>query len=171
MGWYFFKRCRTKFDKNNIQYISTYIFLSNPGPWIFVRKQRLCDSIYVLCISCILYNYLRFNQPPPNPNQKITLLGKFLYLIIVLIQHIWAETNVHDFADDIFKCIFWYENVYILIQVLVEIMSLCRMGDKTLSQPTVVYFTDAHTHTSISMNQIHKETFFMVFFFNICYAI
>ena len=31
--------------------------------------------------------------------------------------HIEAETKLHHFADDIFKCIFLNENVWILFQI------------------------------------------------------
>ena len=63
-----------------------------------------------------------------------------------------AETKGRRFVDDIFKCIFAYEN-YILIQMslkcvpggpmnttpaLVLIMAWCQTGDKPLSEPMMV---------------------------------
>ena len=60
--------------------------------------------------------------------------------------------NGRHFADDIFKCIFVIENVWILIKIslkfvpkgpipniptLVQIMAWCRPGDKPLSEPTM----------------------------------
>ena len=61
------------------------------------------------------------------------------------------------FADNIFKCIFLNENVWISIEillkfisrgpmnnipVLVQIMARLRTGDKPLSEPMAFYFTD-----------------------------
>ena len=61
--------------------------------------------------------------------------------------------NEQHFADDIFKCIFFSENVWISIKsslkfvpkgpinnipALVQIMAWCRSGDKPLSEPMMV---------------------------------
>ena len=71
---------------------------------------------------------------------------------------IWVNTwrprrNRRHFAHDIFKCIFWNENVLIVIKIslkfnpkgpiniipaMVQIMAWRRPGDKPLSEPTVV---------------------------------
>ena len=62
-------------------------------------------------------------------------------------------------ADDIFKCIFVNENVWILIEIslnfvpkdtinnipaLVQIMAWRRPGDKPLSEAMLTQFTDAY---------------------------
>ena len=67
--------------------------------------------------------------------------------------HIEAETNGSHFADDIFKCIFLNENVWILIKIslkfvpegpinnipaMVQIMAWRRPGNKPLSDPKMV---------------------------------
>ena len=73
----------------------------------------------------------------------------------------WVNTlrlrqNGYHFPDDIFKCIFLNENVWVSIQislefasggtinntpVLVQIMAWRRLGDKLLSEPMVVRLT------------------------------
>ena len=75
--------------------------------------------------------------------------------------------NEQHFADDIFKRIFFNENVWILIKislkfvskgpiynipVLVQITAWRRSGDKPLSEPMMVSFTDAYMRHSASMS-------------------
>ena len=75
--------------------------------------------------------------------------------------------NGRHFPDDIFKCIFLNENVWISLQIslkfdpevqinnipaLVEIMAWRRPGDKPLSEAMVVSFTDAYMRHSASMS-------------------
>ena len=69
------------------------------------------------------------------------------------------EKNGHHFADDIFNHISLSENIKISIQtslnfvpvgpidnksVLIQLMTWCRPGDKTLSEPILTQFTDAY---------------------------
>ena len=73
--------------------------------------------------------------------------------------------NSHHFTDDIFKCIFLNENVWILFQIslnfvpevwinnipaLVQIMAWCQPGDKPLSEPMMV---SSPTHICITRPQ------------------
>ena len=75
--------------------------------------------------------------------------------------------NGRHFADDIFKCIFVNENVWILIIIslkfvpkglinnipaLVQIMAWHRTGDKPLSEPMMTQFNDAYLCPSASMS-------------------
>ena len=72
-----------------------------------------------------------------------------LYLNGCTLTHS-GETKWTPFRDDLSKCIFWNENVWILINIslkfvpkgeiniipaLVQIMYWCRSGDKPLSDP------------------------------------
>ena len=72
-----------------------------------------------------------------------------------------------DFPDDIFKCIFMNENLWILIKMslkfvtegpinnipaLGQIMAWRRSGDKPLSEPMIVKFTDVYMRHSASMS-------------------
>ena len=83
------------------------------------------------------------------------------------VKHIEAETNGGHFPDDIFKCIFVNENIWISITIslkfaprgpinnipaLVEIMAWCRPGDKPLSEPVTAQFTDAYMRHPASMS-------------------
>ena len=69
------------------------------------------------------------------------------------LTHLRPRQNGHHFADDIFKCIFLDENVWITIKIspkfvpqgpinnipaLVQIMAWRRPGDKPLSEPMMV---------------------------------
>ena len=75
--------------------------------------------------------------------------------------------NGRHFQDDIFKCIFLNENLWISIQIslkfvpkgpinnipaLVQVMAWHRSGDKPLSDPMMVKFTDAYMRHSASMS-------------------
>ena len=83
----------------------------------------------------------------------------------------WLNTlrlrkNCRHFADNIFKCIFLNENVWISlkislkfipevwnnnIQSLVQIMALRRPGDKPLSEPMIDY---QHIYASLGLNEL-----------------
>ena len=80
--------------------------------------------------------------------------------------HIEAETNGCDFvADDIFKRIFFNENVWILIKIslkyvsdgpinnksaLVQVVAWRRTGDKPLPEAMMAQFTDLYLHHAAS---------------------
>ena len=70
------------------------------------------------------------------------------------------------FADDIFKCIFLNENLWILLKIslkfipkvwihnipaLVQIMAWRQPGDKPLSEPIIAYFAEVYMHHSASI--------------------
>ena len=74
--------------------------------------------------------------------------------------------NGRNTPDDMFKWIFFNENIQISIKIslkfvpeypvnnipaLVQIMAWRRPGDKPLSEPTMVKFTDAYMRHSASM--------------------
>ena len=71
----------------------------------------------------------------------------------ILVNTLMPRQNGCCFADDIFKCIFLYENVLILIKIslkfvpkgpidnipeLVQVMAWCWSGNKPLSEPMMV---------------------------------
>ena len=83
-------------------------------------------------------------------------LCDILDLDIQKINTLRPRRKRRHFADDIFKCIFLNENVWLSIKIslkfvpkspinniiaLVQIMAWCRPGDKTLSEPVI---TDAY---------------------------
>ena len=84
---------------------------------------------------------------------------------IVLFNTLRPRQDGCHFPDDIFKCIFLYENVWILIWIslmfvpngpinnipaLVQIMAWRRPGDKPLSEPMVVRLS---THICVTRPQ------------------
>ena len=77
--------------------------------------------------------------------------------------------NGRHFPDNIFKCIFLKENIWISINILlkfipkgpindipalVQVMAWSQSGDKPLSEPMMTYLTDPYMHHSASMSQI-----------------
>ena len=69
------------------------------------------------------------------------------------INTLWPIQNGRDFPDNIFKCIFFHENLWISLKIslkfvpkfriinipsLVQIMAWRRPGDKPLSEPMMV---------------------------------
>ena len=93
---------------------------------------------------------------PPQPSRGLTHWG-------------WDKMHGRHFPDDIFKCIFLNENVWISIKIslkfvpkgwinnipaLVQIMAWRRPGDKPLSEPIMVIslMHRAYMHHSASMS-------------------
>ena len=77
--------------------------------------------------------------------------------------------NRHHFPDDIFKCIFYNENLWISIRIslkfvpkvpidnkpaLVQIMAWRQTGDKPLSEPMMAYFTDVFMRHMALMSRL-----------------
>ena len=84
------------------------------------------------------------------------------------INSLRPTPNISPFADDIFKCIFLNENLWILprislkyvpkvrinnIPALVQIMAWRRPGDKPLSEPMMVSLL-THIYTSLGLNEL-----------------
>ena len=84
------------------------------------------------------------------------------------INTLRTRQNGRHFADDIFKRIFFNENVGISIKIslkfvpkgpinnipaLVQIMAWRRTGDKPLSEPMMAQFNDAYMRHSASMSE------------------
>ena len=76
-----------------------------------------------------------------------------LQTIFLKVNTLRLRQNDCHFADDISKCIFFYENIWISIKIslkfvskgpmsnipaLVQIMAWCQMGDKQLSETVMV---------------------------------
>ena len=89
----------------------------------------------------------------------------------VIFNTMRPRQNGRHFADDIFKCIFLNENIWILIKIslkfvpqrpinniraLVQIMAWRRPGDKPLSGPMMVRLP---THVCVTQPQWVKSSF------------
>ena len=118
-------------------------------------------------------------------HQKLSLWQPLKWLVMttlaswqLLVFHtwnfntLWPWQNGHHFADDIFKCIFLKEIVWISLNIslnfvltvqisnipaLVQIMAWRQPGDKPLSGPMMVYLTDAYV--SLGFNELMIITF------------
>ena len=88
-------------------------------------------------------------------------------VIVMYINSLRPRQNIRDSADDVFKCNFLNENVWILIKIslkfvpkgpvnniptLVQIMAWRLTGDKPLSEPMMTQFNDAYMRHSASMS-------------------
>ena len=86
---------------------------------------------------------------------------------VVMLTH-WGRTNGRYFADDVFKCIFLNENVWILLKislrfvpkvpinnipVLVQ-MAWRRRGDKPLSEPIQWWLVYWRIYASLGLNEL-----------------
>ena len=107
--------------------------------------------------------------PQSNYLRELVSYRYFIYLVVCIVSllpfgrccvHAWhlfnawrPRQNYRHLADDIFKCIFLNENVWILNKVslklvpkcpidnipsLVQIIAWCRLGNKPLSEPMMV---------------------------------
>ena len=94
----------------------------------------------------------------------------------LLLTHWGRDKNGCHFSDDIFKCIFLNENVWISIEIslkfvpkvpindipaLVQIMAWRRPGDKPLSEPVMVSLL---THICVTQPQSFKAVVTCSFF-------
>ena len=100
-----------------------------------------------------------FRLPVPFACEETLEMRKWFYVALKIYQLVKGlntlrpRQNGRHFADDIFKCIFLNENVWILIKIslkfvpkgpinnipaLVQIMAWRRPGDKPLSEPLMV---------------------------------
>ena len=81
----------------------------------------------------------------------------------------WGSQNAHHFPDNIFKCIFLNETVWVSLKIsqkcvckvwinnstaLLQIMAWCRPGDKLLSEPMMVSLL---THKHVTWPQWVKK--------------
>ena len=87
-----------------------------------------------------------------------------------LFNTLRLRQNGYQFSDKIFEFIFLYENLCIFSQIalnffqkgltdnkpaLVQMMAWCQTGDKPLSEPMMVQFTDANVCHSNSVESTH----------------
>ena len=100
----------------------------------------------------VTFNFHRFCQTLTGPVSKTTSVKYCL-------NTPRPRQNGHHFPDDIFKCIFLNEKIFISIKIsqkfipngpinnipaLVQIMTWCQSGKKPLSESMMAYFTNAY---------------------------
>ena len=137
-----------------------YLFLQ-----IFLNISAYFFDFYQFPLSLVRQVYQRSFLRPVNHNNfsqvnSGTRLSKRISTSHTTppTQWVWLDTlrprkNGRHFADDVFKCIFLNENVWILLKIslkfvlkgpinnipsLVQIMAWRRPGDKPLSEPMMV---------------------------------
>ena len=79
--------------------------------------------------------------------------------IVLVVETLKLRQNVHHFADYIFKCIFFNENIWILITILqkfvakdpidnmpsvVWVIAWCWTGNKPISKPVMAQFNNTY---------------------------
>ena len=127
---------------------------------------RWCLVRYTLIWS-LLSGLIHWHRGDPK---KVTLTKKQIWKMI--INTLRPRQNGRHFADDIFKCIFLNENIWIPIKIsvkfvpkgpinnipaLVQIMAWRRPGDKPLSELMMVSLT---THICVTRPQWVKQNTF-----------
>ena len=103
------------------------------------------------------FSTTRFKLKQPNWTPCVVLFAsesyQFRRSLMWCFNTLRQRRNRRHFADDIFKCIFLHENVWISIEIslkfvpkgpinnipaLVQIMAWCRLGNKPLSEPMMI---------------------------------
>ena len=112
------------------------------------------DNEWAMCLG----SKIRKTEATPD-------VSAWLSQLFFFANTLRPRQNICHFADDIFKCIFLNENVWILIKIslkfvsngpinntsaLVQIMAWYRPGDKPLSEPMLVSFL---THICVTRSQ------------------
>ena len=141
----------------------------NPSVYCAILAKRQISKWSVIAdkiagISVLMNYEIRFNMKCMKWWERTTP-AIFSWLAEPKLKHIEAETNGRHFADDIFKCIFLNENVWIPIKIslkfvpkgpinnipaMVQIMAWRRPGDKPLFEPMVV---NLPTHICVTRPQ------------------
>ena len=91
-----------------------------------------------------------------NVRSRLLLRKRYVHWSVNTLK---PRQNGHFFADNIFKCIFFTKNIWILIKIslkfvskgpidnipaFVQIMAWCRRGDKPLCEPIMSWVADAY---------------------------
>ena len=122
--------------------------------------------IFLNKLSGFYYDIFEICSQGPNDNANGVLSEPIAIIIYdaMRLNSLRPRLNRRPLADDIFKCIFFNENVWISIKIslkfvpkgpinnipaLVQIMAWRRPGDKPLSEPMMVSLL---THQSASMS-------------------
>ena len=122
--------------------------------WLEYKLYIKCNTPYCLKLIC------------QNMSQNSSSWDGFQFQGR-LLNTLRPRQNGHNFRDDIFRYLLLNENIWILIKIslkfvhkgpinnipaLVQIMAWCRPGDKPLSEPMLVCFTDTYMRHSASMS-------------------
>ena len=125
-------------------------------------KSKFCENSF-----CSRFWFWWWNQVT---TLHMSLQPSTVHGLTDCINTLRPRQNGHHFADDLFKCIFVNENVWISIKIslkfvpkgpiynipaLVQIMAWRRLGDKPLSEPMIARLS---THICVTRPQWVKST-------------
>ena len=132
-----------------------------------MSNYMLYETMDVISNQCANLNEFILVKGAPGGN-RVKAPSMMFYLCV--FNTLRPRQNGHHFADDIFKCIFLNENVWISIKsslkfvpgslinnipALVQIMAWRRPGDKPFSEPVMVRL---QTHICVTRPQWLKYT-------------
>ena len=158
------QECREHFPRHRLQ---RKPLVSDPG-----MHQGTCGTHVPWCMSGSLNHGGGGNRSRHSRrmrNSQFYVSGKRPIGYHLYIKTLWPRQNGHHFPDDIFKCIFLNENVWILIKIslkcvpedpinnipaLVQIMAWRLPGDKPFSELMLVSLL---THICITRPQRVSE--------------
>ena len=121
-----------------------------------IRQQAIDELMIIYCqLGELKWNLNQNTQlfAYENASQAIACTMAAILFCSQCVNTLRPRQNGRCFPDDIFKCIFLNENVYISIKIslkfvpkgpinnipaLVQIMAWCRPGDKPLPEPMMV---------------------------------
>ena len=132
----------------------THIWVTRPwlGKGPYNHNKQMCWIAITIRFGA-LFHYLTYAIEMKRKSTKKYLHWNRKLLVSWEFKHIEAETRWQPFPDDIFKSIFFNENVQVLINIsltfvpkapinnilaLVQIMAWRRPGNKSLSDPMMV---------------------------------
>ena len=149
--WGFIHVLHSKFPEPQFQFFSSGQ-LQKKSPWPNKKNNRnkvQNISVYSGFKVNIDICCLRMLSKPLEE----TLLWEFVFISYIHFNTLRLRQNGCHFPDNIFKCIFLNENVWILLRIslkfllkfqinnipaMVQIMAWCRPGNKPLSEPIMV---------------------------------
>ena len=129
---------------------------SNDDQWIPLTKGTNAENGSIWWHhhdSFSIYHMNKLSSKINNICHNVWVIFVTMVYGIVIFNILRPRKNGHHFSDDIFKCIFLNENVWILIKIslqfvpkgpvnnipaLVQIMAWHQLDDKPLSEPMVV---------------------------------
>ena len=154
--------------------LPTSLLISVPIPSSTLEQNyHIIAPVPVKQSERIQVNVSRINKEITNYPQQNTPQQNSMYIswdiLKTKLTHWGRDKNEHHFADDIFKCIFLNENVWIPVKMslkyvpkgpinnipaLVQIMAWRRSGDKSLSEPMMAGLP---THICVTRPQWVKQ--------------
>ena len=127
-----------------------------PHPWIHGKLRDICLTAWLVGKARCIYKFIVSYMYMLSPQWILLLYGHMLNFKRYnpcILNSLRPRRNEYHFADDIFKRVFFNENVWISIKIslkflpkgpinnipaLVQIMAWHRSGDKPLSEPMMV---------------------------------